>query len=315
MLPSFSAKQLYWQIYCERVDPLVKILHKPTIEKIVLQQEDNSATVDKSVTALLFAIYFSAVTSMTAEELLLHLGQGRAEVIKFYKSAIEQALLDANFLETQEMIILQAFILYLICIRCNGEPKSAWALTGLAMRLGQSLGLHRDGTNFGLPLVETETRRRLWWQLWYLDVRASEDHGSESDAIDLDFNTNMPLNINDSDLTKNMPKSVESRDGITDSTFSIIRYEMARASCMVGNGTCGHMLVDKEKVLQKCYQELEIKYLPYCHGGDALHWLIENVTRVLMDKSWFMLYYSPSWLQGEASMSRELRDRLFITAI
>ena len=90
---------------------------------------------------------------------------------------------------------------------------------------------------------------------------------------------------------------------------------MARASCMVGNGTCGHMLVDKEKVLQKCYQELEIKYLQYCHGGDALHWLIENVTRVLMDKSWFMLYYSPSWLQGEASMSRELRDRLFITAI
>lgn len=35
------------------------------------------------------------------------------------------------------------------------------------------MGLHRDGSNFGLPEIECETRRRLWWHIMYLDVRGA----------------------------------------------------------------------------------------------------------------------------------------------
>jgi hypothetical protein len=44
-------------------------------------------------------------------------------------------------------------------------------LTGLAIRIAHSLGLHRDGTNFDVSPFDTEMRRRCWWQICVLDVR------------------------------------------------------------------------------------------------------------------------------------------------
>jgi hypothetical protein len=306
--------QFYWSIFCERVDPLIKVLHKPTVEMIL---QTDFGTLDKSMMALLFAIYVSAVTSLTDDEVLSNLHLDRAEVIKNYKFAVEQALVNANLLETQEIVTLQAFALYLICSWCIGEVKSVWTMSCLAMRLAQSMGLHRDGTHFELSPLEVENRRRLWWQLWYLDVRTSEDHGSDSNATALKFDTKLPLNINDSDLHSSSLEILQDSQGLTDTTFSVIRYQIERTNRKITSRSYYHeSLADKEKTLNECFQSIEMKYLRYCEDTtDTLYWLVENVTRMLMDKSWFMLYHSPTWLQGKASMSRELQGRLFVIAI
>jgi hypothetical protein len=47
-------------------------------------------------------------------------------------------------------------------------------MTGVAVRLGQTMGLHRDGITLGLSPFETEMRRRLWWHLVHLDFRAAD---------------------------------------------------------------------------------------------------------------------------------------------
>jgi hypothetical protein len=39
----------------------------------------------------------------------------------------------------------------------NGDP--AWPLWGLAMRIAQAMGLHRDGESWGLPPEVIEERR------------------------------------------------------------------------------------------------------------------------------------------------------------
>lgn len=39
----------------------------------------------------------------------------------------------------------------------SGDP--AWPLWGLAMRIAQAMGLHRDGETWGLPPEVTEERR------------------------------------------------------------------------------------------------------------------------------------------------------------
>ncbi|WVR05539.1 hypothetical protein IAU60_002557 [Kwoniella sp. DSM 27419] len=44
----------------------------------------------------------------------------------------------------------------------NGD--SAWALWGLAMRIIQAMGLHRDGERWNLPHNVVEERRRLFWE-------------------------------------------------------------------------------------------------------------------------------------------------------
>lgn len=53
----------------------------------------------------------------------------------------------------------------------NTDPCSLWTLLGVAVRIGQGLGLHRDGTSLGLSPFEIEMRRRLWWNIVVLDAR------------------------------------------------------------------------------------------------------------------------------------------------
>jgi hypothetical protein len=165
MHPSTAEKRLYWQTYCERVDPVIKIIHKPTIAKILLRDEDNFHISGKSATALVFAIYLSAATSLTLNEVNTYLDQDRQGVIQYYTKALEHALINANFVDSCSIETLQAFVFYLICSRHSGS-KSVWSLTGLAMRLAQSIGLHRDGTKLGLSPLETQIRRLLWWHVW-----------------------------------------------------------------------------------------------------------------------------------------------------
>ena len=87
---------------------MVKVLHKPTAGKML--QADFTA-LDNSSTALLFAIYYSAVTSLTDDEVFSNLRLTREEVIQNYKFAAEKAFVNANLLETQEIVTLQAFAL------------------------------------------------------------------------------------------------------------------------------------------------------------------------------------------------------------
>jgi hypothetical protein len=104
---------------------------------------------------------------------------------------------------------------------------------------------------------------------------------------------------------------------LTDTTFSVIRYQVARTYGKIESQRFTHQtLAEKEKILEECFNSIELKYLTYCDESDnTLYWLVKNVTRMIVDKSWFMLYLSPTWLQGKASMSRGLQERLFLLAI
>ncbi|KAM3447219.1 hypothetical protein MY3296_008955 [Beauveria thailandica] len=84
------------------------------------------------------------------------------------------------------------------------------------------MGLHRDGASFGLCPLEIKIRRRLWWHICLLDIRSSEYHGCEPIVDDSKFDTRMPLNINDSDLTRDMTEPPAEREGTTEMTFCLI---------------------------------------------------------------------------------------------
>ncbi|KAL0946244.1 hypothetical protein HGRIS_012501 [Hohenbuehelia grisea] len=54
---------------------------------------------------------------------------------------------------------------------CSGENsiESTWALMGLATKLAQSIGLHRDSARWNLPPAEVQKRRALFWELFITD--------------------------------------------------------------------------------------------------------------------------------------------------
>ena len=64
----------------------------------------------------------------------------------------------------------------------------------------EQLGLHRDGSVLGLSPIETEKRPGLWWQLQYLDIILAIKNGVTPVSFSVDWDTRLPLNIEDYDL-------------------------------------------------------------------------------------------------------------------
>jgi hypothetical protein len=69
--PLPSQIPFYWQTFLENVQPLVKILHTPTMNKVIKEVLNNLDSLSKSTEALMFAIYFATITSMNANEVSL----------------------------------------------------------------------------------------------------------------------------------------------------------------------------------------------------------------------------------------------------
>jgi len=322
--PPSTQIKLYWTIYKERVDPLCKVLHVPTIEPTVLSAASHLGNLAKGFESLIFAIYYGAVTSLSAEECMSMLGEDRDALLARYRFAIEQALAHASFLTTEEIVVLQAFVIYMLCLRRNSYARMIWTLTGLIVRMAQTIGIHRDGTHFALSPFEVEMRRRLWWQICILDIRASEDHGCDPTIAEQQFDTLMPLNINDADIdpsSKTMPKE---RQGCTDMSFCLIRFEVANTFRRLNyippgyhqiSGFSSVKLEDKEKWIAECQQRLEDKYLKHCDMTVPIFWVTATVARLMMAKMWLMVYHPFQRENGGANLPNEIREKLFITSL
>lgn len=66
--PLPSQIPFYWQTFLENVNPLVKIIHIQTMDKVIKEVQGNLDSLSRSTEALMFSIYFATVTSMTTDE-------------------------------------------------------------------------------------------------------------------------------------------------------------------------------------------------------------------------------------------------------
>ncbi|KFZ04869.1 hypothetical protein V501_08893 [Pseudogymnoascus sp. VKM F-4519 (FW-2642)] len=321
--PLPSQIPFFWDVFMENVDPITKVLHVPTMAKAIKEAKENLDCLSKSIEALLFAIYYSVITSLSQEEVVSNFGTDKSVLIDRYRFGVEQALARADFLNTSELVIIQAFSLFLTCVRRHDQSKFVWSLTGLAIRLSIGLGLHRDGSKMGLSPFDTEMRRRLWWSLCVLDVRASEDYGSEPAILDGTYDTLLPLNVNDVDLDPLATEPAQEHVGVSDMTFCLIRYEVCRvmrhlpyatprihAPRELANATT---FEEKEKMVRDLHAHLEEKYLQYCLNSGPLHWVAATVSRLVLAKMSIMIFFRGP--DSPDNLPQHIRDRLFIASI
>lgn len=104
------------ETYFNNVDPLFKVLHKPTCSAAVLAAADNLAhgPIDNGLEALMFAIYLTATTSLNKDQCQQLLGQPRDKLLAQFKYGTEASLANADFLSSLELVTLQAFAIYLV---------------------------------------------------------------------------------------------------------------------------------------------------------------------------------------------------------
>ena len=106
----------FWDIYLRNVNPLIKLIHVPSFQKIIDAVCASPCRLSKSMEAMLFAIYFSAVTSMGEDECLQIVGGPKEVVHRRYRIGVQQALVNAAFLKSNSIVTLQAYYTYLVSL-------------------------------------------------------------------------------------------------------------------------------------------------------------------------------------------------------
>lgn len=176
-------------------------------------------------------------------------------------------------------------------------------MTSIAIRIGHSLGLHRENSRSGLSPFQREMRRRLWWQLVHLDISCCEDRGSDPFILDRSFNTKKPLNINDSDLRPDMTTAPIERQEFTEMSKTMGSHIAWNTAMKLGyiepvkegeeSMPSKYSFEEREAMVIQLEKKLESNIIVHCNPANPLEWVTAVVMRLLMARLRLALYHPP----------------------
>ena len=317
-----------WHVFLDNVNPLTKIIHQPTLQSAIFDASFNLEKVSRGLEALMFAIYASATYSMSETECKDILREEKSDLLARYRLGLRKALVRANFLATSEIAVLQAYTIYLLSMRMQYDASTMWVLAGVATRLAQGLGLHRDGSTLGLSPFETEMRRRLWWQIIILDSRSAELSGSTGAFESRGWSTKVPANVNDSDLYPQMTQEPVSAVGkATEMISCCLRYELGeclrRSQNLSRSGFDGNWQLTnpdlnikrKDELIQELEKVFEEKYVRYCDASIPIHYHTLIVARAAISSMRLMAHHPRHRSDKERKQPTEELDAVFYLAL
>lgn len=109
-----------WQVFLDTVHPILKIFHAPSLQKDILKTAFDLSSASAALHGLLQAIYANAVISMSGEDCTAILNEERSTLVSRYTEGTRCALQQAGFLVSTDIMVLQAYILYLVSTTISG---------------------------------------------------------------------------------------------------------------------------------------------------------------------------------------------------
>jgi len=305
-----------WQLFLENVNPMTKVVHQPTLQVSIAQASGALESIPKGLEALMFSIYSSAVFSVSDDECQMTFGESRRTLLSRYRHGTRKALARAKFLGTTDIVVLQAFVIYLLTMREDYDSRTLWTLTGVASRIAQGMGLHRDGEELSLPPFETEIRRRLWWQISILDFRSAELTGSHRFGDFSLSDTKVPTNVNDEDLYPGMTEPPVPHTRPTEMITCLLRCEFGafwkekliakgltrdfrRAPDFRGLSGMFMSLEERDRNVSELEQRLEEKFLRYCDPSIPLQFMTSIIGRSAVNSMRLMAHHPRRYAKYE----------------
>ena len=316
-----------WQTFLDNINPLIKIFHAPSVQQKILDATANLDEIPKNIEALMFGIYAAATISMDDNDCQKLFNENREVVLARFQSGARQALRNAGCLRSSDIVVLQAFTLYLVgllyslnrfswltdlklsSLQMTVDPRSLFCLTGVAIRIAQRMGLSTDGTSYGIPPFEVEMRRRLGWQIVLIDNRVAEISGAGTSFLTYTWTTKLPSNINDSDLFPDMRDPPVERPGITEMVFVRLRCEIA-AQLIQQSRTLKGTLAVGDEAIDELEQRLEREYLNHCDPLIPLHFMSMMMARSALCKLRMGLHHHHFRMRNSQLTDGE-KDKLF----
>jgi Fungal specific transcription factor domain len=212
-------------------------------------------------------------------------------------------------------------------VRTVFDAHSLWVLTGTSVRIAQRLGLHRDGSKHDISPFDVEMRRRTWWQIVFLDGHSSKLAGAGFPAWLAKFDTKIPKNISDSDLSPTMKEPPQDKEGATEMIFCCLRYETAQAlrtartttnmdgSWGIASGASPELLAEKDKAIDALEIKFEKQFVQHCDPSIPLHLLVIYVAKSVICTMRIMAHHPRQYPDKGATMSQIEKDMLFTESL
>ena len=192
--------------------------------------------------------------------------------------------------------------------------------------MAQRIGLHRDGSELGLSIFETEMRRRLWRQLSILDVTTAQSSGITSQFPYFSVDVLPPSNINDSELDPRMTDMPRENHGATEMMFVLARSEFgewmrrwskAGGASHGGRGFLASSALSyeaKDQAIEELSRAFESKFLSYCDKSIPLHYMSARLMQNVVCQMRFSAHH-PRQYGEKDHISLAERDFVFSTCV
>ena len=166
-----------------------------------------AAIPDSEFVALLFAVWLAGSMCISNDGLNHWFpGYTRHSLADFLQDKVKECLNLLSFPKLSCLRTLSAFLTMLAISESRQDSLSTGIELGMALRVAQSFGLHRDPQLFDLPNWEINTRRHIWWHIMQADSA-------------LAIATGLPVLVDDRDFwdTKSAAQVKEMRSNIMSS--------------------------------------------------------------------------------------------------
>ncbi|KAG8820773.1 hypothetical protein FRC17_010057, partial [Serendipita sp. 399] len=189
---AISLINLYYGRVAWEFDPVPR---KRLIEEIFLPLYDNlhDPPVSSHAMALLYAVFGLGMFHSPEHT---NYGALAHQLIVLSRACLAT---DCIYVNTS-VTAIDAMILHVQYFEMSDDPggvPKAWAALGTALKLAQSLGLHREPTLWKLPPEEVTRRRRTMWELVVLDLWSALHVGRPPMISRQHFDVELPLDVPD----------------------------------------------------------------------------------------------------------------------
>ncbi len=173
-LPPTEATIMLFDVFINSVHWFMMVFHEPSLRAEIDSMLATGCTAESNLsTVVLILVVLLIGTKYTTEqeaeiacpEINLELLQ--SNLLKAIESNFLLVMDQDNTATIQVCILLSSFYFF------HGRPNRCLAINSAAIRIAQNLKLHQESRWRQISVVERETRRRVWWALYMLDVSVS----------------------------------------------------------------------------------------------------------------------------------------------
>jgi hypothetical protein len=113
--PTFKQIQTSWRLYTRNVDPFIRILHKPSIYRLIMRVKDQDLSIlCEEEVALILSICFASISTLTSAQCIWTFGKDEGDLYQRSKDTAELAICRAKLFQKPDIRTLQAYTIVLV---------------------------------------------------------------------------------------------------------------------------------------------------------------------------------------------------------